>query len=119
MTRLDPGILVAAAALELSHEPLPDDQVVAGAPTTGVAVLLETDELEIGVWEMTPGTATDVEVDEVFIVLSGDATVTGVAAEPLDLGPGSVVRLSAGMATEWVVRATLRKVYVVGSALEG
>jgi uncharacterized cupin superfamily protein len=42
-----------------------------------------------------------------------------ISAEPIDLGPGSVVRLSAGMATEWLVRETLRKVYLVGAALEG
>ena len=29
----------------------------------------------VGVWEMTPGVATDVEEDEVFVVLSGSASI--------------------------------------------
>lgn len=115
---LDPGVLVAAATLPLDHEPLPADQVVAGSPTTGVAVLIEGPDTEIGVWEMTPGTATDVEADEVFIVLTGrgtvrfDAVPEGARPAPIDLAPGAVVRLTAGMHTTWTITETLRKVYV-------
>ncbi|WP_307861649.1 cupin domain-containing protein [Nocardioides xinjiangensis] len=63
-------------------------------------------------WEMTPGTATDVEVDEVFVVLSGSATLTFGDGEQVVLGPGSVVRLRAGEHTTWAVRETIRKIYV-------
>ena len=65
-------------------------------------------------WEMTPGAMRDVEVDEVFVVLAGDATVEFVdpALPSIELRPGSVVRLEAGMRTVWTVRETLRKVYV-------
>ena len=69
--------------------------------------------VEVGVWEMTPGTATDVEVDEVFVVLAGAGTVTfDDDGEQVELGPGSVVRLRAGERTTWVVRETIRKIYV-------
>jgi uncharacterized cupin superfamily protein len=114
MTELDPGTLAAAAAIDVPHEPLPADQVVAGSPSAGVLVLDERDGREIGVWEMTPGTATDTEVDEVFIVLAGSATVRFDSPElpAIELAPGSVVRLTAGMRTTWIVRETLRKVYV-------
>jgi uncharacterized cupin superfamily protein len=63
---------------------------------------------------MTPGTATDTEVDEVFIVLAGSATVRFDSPElpAIELAPGSVVRLTAGMRTTWIVRETLRKVYI-------
>jgi uncharacterized cupin superfamily protein len=104
---------VNALTVTLVHEPLPADQVVSGSPTTGSLVLDERDGREIGVWEMTPGVATDVEVDEVFVVLSGSATVEGVEAEPLELGPGSTVTLTAGTRTTWTVRETLRKIYVI------
>ena len=57
--------------------------------------------------------ATDVEVDEVFVVLSGSATVEGVGVEPIELVPGSTVTLAAGMRTIWTVRETLRKIYVI------
>ncbi len=112
MTELTPGLMFAAAAVALEHEPLPAEQVVAGSPTTGTLVLDDRAGREVGVWEMTPGTATDTEVDEVFVVLFGRATVTGASPGPLELSPGAVVRLTAGMQTTWNVHETLRKVYL-------
>jgi uncharacterized cupin superfamily protein len=115
---LDPGVLVAAATLPLDHDPLPADQIVDGAPTTGIAVLAEGPDHEIGVWEMTPGTATDVEADEIFVVIAGrgtvrfDAVPDGPLPAPIELMPGAVVRLTAGMHTTWTIIETLRKVYV-------
>jgi len=113
---LTPGLLVRANAIVLQHEPLPADQVVAGAPATGFAVLVEASPErsgpEIGVWEMTPGTATDVEVDEVFVVLAGRATLLMPGLDAAELTPGSVVKLAAGMVTTWTVHETLRKLYV-------
>ncbi len=87
--------------------------MISGSPATGSLILDDRDGREVGVWEMTPGVATDVEVDELFVVLSGSATVDGVAEHPLELAPGSVVKLVAGMRTTWTVRVTLRKVYVI------
>ena len=109
---MNPGVVTDAASLELELEPVPADQVVEGAPATGCAGLTET----IGVWEHTPGTSTDVESDEVFVVLSGSATVSfdDPALEPIELRAGSVARLTAGMRTVWTVRETLRKVYIAG-----
>ena len=56
----------------------------------------------------------DVEADEVFVVLAGDATVEfeDPALPPIELRPGSIVRLDEGMRTVWTVRETLRKVYI-------
>ena len=67
-------------------------------------------------WEHTPGASTDVEADEVFVVLAGSATVAfeDPALQSIELRPGSVVRLTAGMRTVWTVRETLRKVYFAG-----
>ncbi len=67
---------------------------------------------EVGVWEIGPGTATDVEVDEVFVVLSGRATLSVVGWPDVVVGPGDVVRLRAGAATTWAVTERLRKVYL-------
>ena len=62
---------------------------------------------------MTPGTATDVEADEVFVVLSGRATLTFEAdGETIELGPGVVVRLREGERTTWTVHETIRKIYL-------
>jgi uncharacterized protein len=65
------------------------------------------------VWEMTPGTMTDVEADEIFVVLSGAATVEFAdGTAPLQLGAGDVGRLAAGAETTWTVTETLRKIYL-------
>ena len=113
---MNPGIVTDAASLELGLEPLPADQVVQGSPATGFAELGEFAGIELGVWEHTPGASTDVEADEVFVVLSGSATVSfdDPALEPIELRAGSVARLTAGMRTVWTVSETLRKVYIAG-----
>ena len=112
MTGLVPGVVVDAARLPLTHASLPAEDVRDGAPTTAYTVLDDAGGTEIGVWEMTAGTASDTEEDEVFVVLSGRATIafTAPALPPVEVGPGSVVRLSAGMRTVWTVTETLRKV---------
>jgi uncharacterized cupin superfamily protein len=105
-----------AATLVLSHEPVPADQVIAGAPTTGFVELDEIGGAEVGVWEMSPGAMRDVESNEVFVVLAGSATVAfeDPALPSIELQPGSVVRLTAGMRTLWTAHETLRKVYITG-----
>lgn len=58
---------------------------------------------------------TDVETDELFVVLSGSASVEFADGSPtLQLGPGDVVRLQARANTVWTVTGTLRKVYLTG-----
>ncbi|MGN6130203.1 MAG: cupin domain-containing protein [Nocardioidaceae bacterium] len=86
--------------------------VVEGQPTAAVRTLDEVAGAEVGLWEMTPGVARDVEADEVFVVLSGRGTVTFEDGERVELAPGVVVRLHAGDPTQWAVTETLRKVYV-------
>lgn len=111
--RMTPNSVVHAATLALDHEPVPAEQSVRGGPTTGATAIDSIDGLEVGVWEMTPGVMNDVEVDEVFVVISGAATIefaTGAAS--LNVGPGDVVHLAAGAETVWTVTETLRKVYL-------
>ncbi len=114
MSDLAPGTGVDALTLPLTHESLPADDVLIGRPTTAVHALATLGEVEVGVWEMTPGTASDVEVDEVFVVLSGRARIDFVepALPAIEVGPGSVVRLAAGQRTAWTVTETLRKIYI-------
>jgi uncharacterized cupin superfamily protein len=104
---------IGAIELDLDHEPVPADQVVTGSPATGSRILGTFDGLEVGVWEMTPGAMSDVEADELFVVVSGRATVEFVDTGAwLLLGPGDVVQLHAGSRTIWTVTETLRKVYL-------
>jgi uncharacterized cupin superfamily protein len=110
---VQPNSVVHAAELSLELEPVPEDQSVEGTPGTGVQALTEFGGLQIGVWEMSPGVMTDIEVDEVFVVLSGSASVEFTDGSPaLQLNPGAVVRLAAGARTTWTVHQTLRKVYL-------
>nr|WP_281070137.1 cupin domain-containing protein [Paeniglutamicibacter psychrophenolicus] len=69
-------------------------------------------------WEMSAGAMNDVEAEELFVVLSGSATVqihakNGFDAAELRLLPGTVCHLSAGMHTSWTLHEPLRKMYLV------
>jgi uncharacterized protein len=111
-----PCFVVDVPSMTLTPSPLPPDQVVEGAPATAaeeLAIRLPGWEaLEVGVWEHTAGTSTDVEADEIFVVLSGEATITVEGGPTLHVGPGSLGVLEAGAATTWTVHRTLRKIYV-------
>lgn len=91
--------LVAADLLEL---PLPDRECSLARIPGG----------ELGLWEAAPGVETDTEVDEVFVVLAGAATVEVEGGPTLELRPGSACRLHAGDRTTWTVTETLRKLYL-------
>ena len=113
---LPPDRAIDAQRLELDVNPLPAAQVVDGSPCTGSVELGALGGCAVGVWQITPGVSTDVEADELFVVLSGRAVVEfddGSAA--LHLQAGSVARLRGGSRTTWTVSETLRKVYIVES----
>lgn len=113
MGQLGSNSKVHATELDLGLEAVPGDQRVGGDPRVGAAELTDFYGVEVGVWEMTPGVATDVEVDEVFVVLAGSATIEfGDGSPTLQVGPGDVVRLAAGAETTWTVTETLRKIYL-------
>lgn len=103
-----------AASLGIRHDALPVGQIVEGTPSAGFVDLDDAHGRTVGVWEHTPGVSTDVEADEVFVVLTGSGTLAfeEPALPSVELRPGVVVRLEAGMRTVWTVRETLRKVYI-------
>jgi uncharacterized cupin superfamily protein len=108
-----PNTVVHAATQSIEYEPVSAGQSVGGAPHTGVAELGRFGGFDVGIWEMTPGVMSDVEADEIFVVLAGAATVEfDDGTPPLTLGPGDVVRLADGARTVWTVTETLRKVYL-------
>ena len=112
---MHPNTAFRATTVDLDHQRVPAGQAVGGEPQTGSIAIDEFAGLEVGVWEMTPGVMRDVEEDEVFVVLSGSATVGFADGSPtLHLGPGDVVKLAAGAETVWTVTETVRKVYVTG-----
>jgi uncharacterized cupin superfamily protein len=108
-----PGFALSVADAVLEPVPLDPSQVVAGAPEVSELVLSESDDGRVvrGIWQMTPGVVTDTEVDELFVVHSGRATIEFADGTVLEVGPGDAAVLSAGAQTRWTVHETLRKVY--------
>ncbi|MFC0450899.1 cupin domain-containing protein [Rhodococcus jostii] len=111
------GTHTEAHTADLTYERLPADQVLRGpAPMVGERLLGDIAGATVGIWEIEPSVSSDVEVDEVFVVLSGDATVQFEdGTVDLELRPGSVVRVQTGQKTRWIVRDTLRKVFVAAT----
>ncbi len=106
---------VHAPDLALDWQPVPDEQVVSGRPRAGAAAIASPPGVEVGVWAHTVGISTDVEADEVFVVLSGRATVDFADGTTMEVGPGDVGILPPGAATRWTIHEDLRKVYVIRS----
>ncbi|GAA2793997.1 cupin domain-containing protein [Kitasatospora paracochleata] len=100
---------------ELEPEPLDPAQIVSGDPeVTGKVVWESEDGRRLrGIWQITPGVVTDTEADELFVVLSGRATVEVENGPTLEVGPGDLAVLRAGDRTTWTVHETLRKVYAI------
>ena len=107
-------------AVSVAHAVLTPDEpdpasIVSGQPRTASLVLHEQPgperTVERGIWEITPGVVTDVEADEVFVVLSGRATIEIQDGPTLEVGPGDAAVLPEGAVTRWTVHETLRKVY--------
>jgi uncharacterized protein len=78
-----------------------------------VAFGVGDDTVERAIWEITPGTVTDVEADEMFVVISGRATIAVAGGPVFEVGPGDVCVLTEGAQTTWTVHETLRKVYQI------
>ncbi|WEB43165.1 cupin domain-containing protein [Streptomyces yunnanensis] len=101
------------ADADLEPEPLDPEQVVSGDPVVTGKVLWESpDGSQIrGIWQITPGVVTDTEANELFVVVSGRATIEVEGGQVLEVGPGDACVLREGDRTRWTVHETLRKTY--------
>ncbi|MCH9719065.1 MAG: cupin domain-containing protein [Actinomycetia bacterium] len=106
--------VLAGPATQIDSLPLPKDQLVAGAPNAGM-LDFGTAGFACGLWEHSEGVSTDVEADEVFVVLSGRARIEIVGQQDLEIEPGNVVLLEAGAETTWHVTEPLRKFWVTAT----
>ena len=106
---------VAVAELILDAAELDPSTVVKGSPAVTEATLWSSDDGRIvrGVWQITEGTVTDVEADELFVVVSGRATVEVDDGPTLELAPGVMGVLAEGAHTTWTVHEPLRKVFQI------
>ncbi|GAA2788590.1 cupin domain-containing protein [Kitasatospora sp. CM 4170] len=115
MTATTPSFALHIPAAELEPDPLDPAQIVSGTPEVSGRVLSESaDGRQLrGIWQITPGVVTDVEADEMFVVLSGRATIEIEDGPTLHVGPGDCGVLRAGDRTTWTVHETLRKAYAI------
>lgn len=113
MTQAERLLAKDALTAGLTSSALEPADVVAGSPDVRMTELTVVHGVEIGIWEITPGTVTDIEVDEVFVVLSGRGDVRFRDGSVLPIATGSVVRLRAGDRTTWHIEETVRKIYVL------
>ena len=101
--------------LELEPAPLDPATILEGAPEVSELVLATSADGRVvrGVWQITPGVVQDVEADELFVVVSGRATVEVEGGPTLELEPGVVGVLRAGDRAVWRIHETLRKVFQI------
>jgi len=88
---------------------------IKGVPQEATAELWVHNGLNVGVWEATPGSfpASRDGYDEVFVCLSGRATITGDDGVRYDLSAGSVLFTPSGFTGRWDVSEAFRKVYCI------
>lgn len=101
-----------SSVITIVHQPLDPELALTPAVSTGSTPLPGTESLAVGIWEHSVGSSTDVEQDEVFVVLSGRGRIHLESGEILELMPGTVGSLAAGERTRWEVDEVIRKVWV-------
>ncbi len=86
-----------------------------GSPHTAYAPLVETPDVEVGLWRSTErGWAVRDRGDtEVVYILSGRARITGDDGTTTEVGPGHLFILPAGWSGRWDVLEPIEKLYVV------
>jgi len=105
--------VVRGRGLIVPLEPVGAEDVEAGMPRQGLVELGELSGASAGIWELRAGTVRDVEIDEMFVVISGAATIHLLDEDrSVEVKVGDVMRLTAGTRTRWVVPDHIRKVYL-------
>jgi uncharacterized cupin superfamily protein len=98
---------------------LPDGQAVptatSGEPYERWRVLHDDGRVELGIWEVTPGSfrSEKAGVYESMHFVAGAGTITGADGTVTELRPGVVMLCPDGWSGEWDVRETVRKTYTV------
>jgi transcriptional regulator with XRE-family HTH domain len=99
-----PGVAIALETVETAE----------GEQSAGSVELGSFGDGSFGVWTITEGVSTDVEADEVSVVLSGRGCVEDLdSGAVVEVTPGTVLRLAAGVRTRWTIVEPIRKVFVV------
>lgn len=107
---------VSAITAGIALEAVPETDTVSGDPQQGITELGAIAGADVGIWELRAGVVTDTEVDELFVVLSGEALVEILsgpeAGSEITVRAGDAMRLVGGTRTRWSVRDHIRKIYI-------
>lgn len=93
----------------------PKPNTLEGNPIESVHEIHTEDRLQVGVWEITPGsfmTAKD-GISELMHFISGGGTIVGDDGSTTVIAPGVVLITPDGWSGTWHVRETARKVYAI------
>lgn len=103
---------VLAARLE-TGQPVPT--ALTGAPYESWQVIHDDGRVEIGVWEVTPGSfrGSKEGVYESMHFVAGAGTITDEDGVVTEIRPGVVMFCPDGWTGTWDVRETIRKTYTI------
>lgn len=115
LPELDPTFAFHVLDVPLEAGELDPSTILAGSPEVTETVLSESPDGRIvrGIWRITEGVVTDVEQDELFVVIEGRATIEVEGGPTLEVAPGDVCVLERGARTTWTVHEALRKVFQI------
>jgi uncharacterized cupin superfamily protein len=110
-----PALVGHADPMTLELQPDGPLASVEGNPRAAIRTLYRDDEVEGGVWEVTPGVfaGENAGFAEQMYVLAGEATVTSEDGSSVELRPGVWFVAREGWRGTWDVRTTVRKLYLI------
>ncbi len=88
---------------------------VAGEPYESWQVISDDGRVELGIWEVTPGSfrgETDGIYEQMHFV-AGRGTITDAEGAVTEIRPGVVMLCPDGWSGVWDVRETIRKTYAI------
>ncbi|MGZ0711862.1 cupin domain-containing protein (plasmid) [Coraliomargarita sp. W4R53] len=113
MTLLDNHLLdINTAELAPSAAPV---RIVSGTPTCRELVMVDNGDVEIGVWEVTPGVFDSVKdgIGEVVQFVYGAGRIVHPNGSVSPIAPGVVVEFEEGWKGTWYIEETTRKLYTI------
>jgi uncharacterized cupin superfamily protein len=86
-----------------------------GQPQMSGRIFYEGNDVQIGVWECTPGgwAIEDRPDHETVRIIAGRARLTDADGTSVELGPGDALTLPKGWSGRWDILQTVRKFYVL------
>jgi len=93
----------------------PVPTAVEGEPYESWHVIFDDGRVELGIWEVTPGSfrgSADGIVEQMHFV-AGRGTITDADGVVTEIRPGVVVLCPDGWSGVWDVRETIRKTYAI------